>query len=81
VNVVGPGRIHTDRVDHLDGIRASKSGVTIEQVRTEMAKTIPLGRYGTPEEYAKLAVFLGSPANTYITGQTVMVDGGLTKSY
>lgn len=81
VNVLGPGRIQTDRIVQLDGIRASKSGVSVEQVRAETSKTIPLGRYGTPEEYAKMAVFLASPANTYITGQTLLVDGGMVKSY
>ncbi len=81
VNVVGPGRIHTDRVEHLDGLRAQKSGATVEHVRAEHEKTIPLGRYGTPEEFARLVVFLASPANTYITGQTLLVDGGMTKVY
>ena len=81
VNVLGPGRIQTERIEQLDGIRAKKSGTTTEQVRAETAKTIPLGRYGTPDEYAKLAVFLASPANTYITGQTILVDGGMVKAY
>ena len=81
INVLGPGRIQTERIEQLDGIRAKKSGTTLEQVRAETAKTIPLGRYGTPDEYAKLAVFLASPANTYITGQTILVDGGMVKAY
>jgi 3-oxoacyl-[acyl-carrier protein] reductase len=81
VNVLGPGRIQTARIEQLDGIRASKSGVPIEQIRSEMARAIPLGRYGEPAEYAKMAVFLGSPANTYITGQTLLVDGGMAKAY
>lgn len=81
INVIGPGRIQTDRIEQLDGIRAAKTGVPVEQIRTETFKTIPLGRYGTPEEYAKIAVFLGSPANTYITGQTLLVDGGMVKAY
>lgn len=81
VNVLGPGRIQTDRVDHLDRMRANQLGATLERVRTDMAKAIPLGRYGTPEEFARLAVFLASPANSYITGQTILVDGGTTKAY
>lgn len=81
VNVLGPGRIQTPRVEQLDGLRAAKSNATIEQVRTDMAKAIPLGRSGTPDEFAKMAVFLASPANTYITGQTILVDGGVTKAY
>jgi 3-oxoacyl-[acyl-carrier protein] reductase len=81
INVLGPGRVQTERIAHLDGIRASKSGVTPEQVRLDTCKGIPLGRYGVPEEFAKMAVFLGSPANTYITGQTILVDGGMVKAY
>jgi 3-oxoacyl-[acyl-carrier protein] reductase len=81
VNIQAPGRIQTDRLNHLDGLRAAKSGMTAEQVRGEACKTIPLGRYGTPEEFAKLTVFLGSPANTYLTGQTLVFDGGMTKAY
>lgn len=81
INVIGPGRIQTERIEQLDMIRAKKAGVSIEQVRADTCKTIPLCRYGTPDEYAKMAVFLGSPANTYITGQTVLVDGGMVKAY
>jgi 3-oxoacyl-[acyl-carrier protein] reductase len=81
INVVGPGRVQTDRIEHLDTLRATKAGISVEQVKADTCRTIPLGRYGSPEEYAKLAVFLGSPANTYITGQTVLVDGGMVKAY
>ena len=81
VNVLGPGRIQTERIEQLDKIRATKLNSTVEQVRTDTAKSIPLGRYGTPDEYARMAVFLGSPANTYITGQTILVDGGMVKAY
>jgi len=81
VNVIGPGRIDTERVAHLDQVRAAKSGASAQQVRTEAEKAIPVGRYGTPEEFARLVVFLASPANSYITGQTVLVDGGATKAY
>ena len=81
VNVIGPGRVQTNRIEQLDAMRANKRGISMEQVRTDTCRTIPLGRYGTPEEFAKLAVFLGSPANTYITGQTVLVDGGMVKAY
>ncbi len=80
-NVLGPGRIQTDRIEQLDKIRATKLNSSVEQVRTETAKAIPIGRYGTPDEYARMAVFLGSPANTYITGQTILVDGGMVKAY
>lgn len=81
VNVLGPGRIQTERIEQLDSIRATKSGRSVEDVRTETCKTIPLGRYGEPAEFAKLAVFLASPANTYITGQSMLVDGGMVRAY
>jgi 3-oxoacyl-[acyl-carrier protein] reductase len=81
LNVLGPGRIQTDRIEQLDALRAQKTGQSVEQVRADTFKTIPLGRYGTPEEFAKLTVFLASPANTYITGQTILVDGGMVKAY
>jgi len=81
VNVIGPGRVQTDRIEQLDTMRAKNANLSMEQVRADTCRMIPLGRYGTPEEFAKVAVFLNSPANTYITGQTVLVDGGLVKSY
>jgi 3-oxoacyl-[acyl-carrier protein] reductase len=81
VNVVGPGRVQTGRIEQLDNMRAKNAGLSVEQVRADTCRMIPLGRYGTPEEFAKVAVFLSSPANTYITGQTVLVDGGLVKAY
>lgn len=81
INVVGPGRVQTERIEQLDTIRAKKASVSLEQVRADTCRTIPLGRYGTAEEYAKVVVFLASPANTYITGQTVLVDGGMVKAY
>lgn len=81
VNVLGPGRIQTDRVQELDTSRARQTATTIEQVRADAAKAIPLGRYGAPEDFARVAVFLGSPANTYVTGQTLLVDGGMVKAY
>lgn len=80
INTVGPGRIGTDRVAELDKIRADKLGVDYEQLKRDTEKTIPLGRYGRPDEFAKAVVFLGSGANTYITGQTFVVDGGLVKA-
>jgi len=67
VNLMGPGRISTDRIKHLDGIRADKSHITVEEVMENTIKSIPLGRYGDPLEYGKLTVFLCSEANTYMT--------------
>lgn len=80
VNVIAPGRIGTARIDQLDKIRADKAGTSVEELQKNTFKTIPLGRYGEPAEYGKLSAFLCSETNTYITGQTVLVDGGLVKA-
>ena len=80
VNTVSPGRIETDRVEHLDKIRADKLGVSQEKVKEDAKNTIPLKRYGTPEEFANVVVFLVSDASTYITGSSILVDGGMIKS-
>jgi len=80
VNVIAPGRIGTARIDQLDKIRADKAGISVDQLQQNTFKTIPLGRYGDPAEYGKLSAFLCSEANTYITGQSVLVDGGLVKA-
>ncbi len=80
VNHLMPGRIDTDRVRELDAIRAKTIGGTAETVREGWARTIPLGRYGQPEEYANAAVFLFSDAARYISGASLQVDGGLIRS-
>ena len=80
VNVIGPGRIDTPRIEQLDRMRADRAGISKEELQQTTFKTIALGRYGKPEEYGKLAAFLCSQANTYITGQSILVDGGLVKA-
>jgi 3-oxoacyl-[acyl-carrier protein] reductase len=80
INTVGPGRIATDRVAGLDANRAQQAGISIEEVRAQTEKAIPLGRYGTAQEFAKVAAFLVSGANTYLTGQHFLVDGGMVKA-
>lgn len=80
INTIAPGRIATDRVRHLDQFTADKQGVDVETVELTMKAQIPLKRYGTPEEFANVAVFLLSDANTYMTGSSFLVDGGMMKS-
>lgn len=77
VNNVCPGRIATDRLLELDRSRAERAGLTLEQVRQEAQQTIPLGRYGQPEELAALVAFLASGQASYVTGATILCDGGL----
>ncbi|MFZ5517295.1 MAG: SDR family oxidoreductase [Candidatus Zhuqueibacterota bacterium] len=81
LNVIGPGRIATSRVDQIDEANARSRGISREDVVRQVTSQIPLGRYGTPQEIARLAVFLCSEANSYITGQTMIVDGGLVRAY
>ena len=81
VNVVGPGKMDTQRLRNLESIRAEKQGISLDALQKKSAAEIPLGRYGDPAEMARLAVFLCSQANTYITGQTVLADGGLVQAY
>lgn len=80
LNCVAPGRIDTDRVRELDQGRAQRTGRSADEIRAENAQQIPLGRYGTPDEFGRAVCFLASPANSYITGTTVYVDGGSTRS-
>ena len=80
VNTVGPGKISTDRVAELNQIAADKQNLTVEQVVENTEKQIPRGRMGEPEEFAKILVFLASSANSYMTGQSLIVDGGLLKA-
>ncbi len=80
VNTVAPGKIGTDRTAFVDQMKANKLGVPKEQIEEETKNSIPLKRYGTPEEFAKVVTFLVSEANTYMTGSSFLVDGGMIKS-
>jgi 3-oxoacyl-[acyl-carrier protein] reductase len=77
VNMVSPGRIQTDRVEQLDQRNAEREGVDVETIRARSATSIPMGRYGTPGELGAMVAFLASPAAGYVTGQSVLVDGGM----
>lgn len=80
VNTLCPGRIATDRLRELDRLKAEREGKPEEVIQRESLRGIPLGRYGEPAEFARTAVFLLSRANTYITGTSLMVDGGMVKA-
>ena len=81
VNVIGPGRIGTARITNLNKMRAEKAGVSVEEYEKMDLKGFPMGRYGTTDEYGRLACFLLSEANTYISGQTILLDGAMTGAY
>lgn len=73
---VAPGRIETARVQSLDETTAQSSGRSIEEVRAANRERIPLGRYGRPEEFGDVVAFVASPRASYVSGTTVLVDGG-----
>ena len=77
VNVMAPGRIDTDRVKSIDAGVAKRDGKSVEEVAAASAATIPMGRYGTPAEFADVAAFLASQRASYVTGSTIRVDGGV----
>tara|TARA_B100000424_G_scaffold270119_1_gene268657 strand:- start:870 stop:1586 length:717 start_codon:yes stop_codon:yes gene_type:complete len=66
VNCIAPGFIDTDMTSYLN-----------ENEKTEILKKIPLKKFGRPEDISKLAMFLISDESSYITGQTISIDGGL----
>lgn len=80
VNQILPGRIATDRLKELDDFGSKKAGIALEDHQRRVHSTIPLGRYGDPQEFARAAAFLLSDAASYITGATLLVDGGMTRS-
>ncbi|HEX5498005.1 MAG TPA: SDR family oxidoreductase [Thermomicrobiales bacterium] len=80
VNSIGPGRFDTDRIRSLDRLRAESQGISPDEQRTQMSATIPLRRYGEPEELGRFAAFLLSPAASYISGVAVMADGAMVSA-
>ena len=79
VNQLVPGRIGTDRVVEIDAINAGKAGISPDEQKSRSVSQIPLGRYGSPEEFGAMAAFLLSDAASYVTGASVQVDGGLVR--
>jgi 3-oxoacyl-[acyl-carrier protein] reductase len=80
VNLLLPGRIHTDRVDALDSAAAERAKQTPAEVAAASQRSIPAGRYGTPDEFASVLAFLASARASYVTGTQIRVDGGLIRS-
>lgn len=79
VNCVAPGYTRTDRVVELSEATAAREGITVDEADRRVVTQIPMGRMGTPEEFAAAVAFLASPAASYVTGVTIPVDGGWTK--
>lgn len=80
VNMALPGRIATDRLRFLDEARAKRESRDVDQVVRESQSSIPVGRYGTPDEFGATVAFLASQQASYITGSMIRIDGGMIAS-
>ncbi len=79
VNSILPGYILTDRMRKVAKSQAEAKGLPPDKAFETIAANIPLGRLGNPEEFGDLAAFLLSDRASYITGQAITIDGGLSK--
>ncbi len=79
VNAVCPGATATERLENLVKARVEREGISEEDAKRGWTDAIPLGRLGTPEEFANLVVFLASEKASNITGTAIQVDGGFYK--
>lgn len=80
VNNVAPGFLMTERMRHIFETRSRETGQDLETVLTARAAAIPVGRFGRPEELGDFVAYLCSDKNTYVTGATILVDGGVVRS-
>jgi 3-oxoacyl-[acyl-carrier protein] reductase len=80
VNNIAPGPIMTARLTQILFARAKSSGITSDEQLERFAQTIPVRRMGQPHEIGDLCAYLCSPQAGYITGQTIVVDGGINRS-
>jgi 2-keto-3-deoxy-L-fuconate dehydrogenase len=76
-NAICPGTIHSPSLDGRIEAQAEKTKKSETEVRQGFVDRQPMGRLGTPEEVAALALFLASDESSYITGQAHLVDGGM----
>ncbi len=80
VNNVAPGFLMTERMRHIFETRSEETGQDINTVLEAGSSRIPVGRFGRPEELGDFVAFLCSDKNTYVTGTTILVDGGVVRS-
>jgi 2-keto-3-deoxy-L-fuconate dehydrogenase len=76
-NCICPGTVHTPSLDERIAANAAQAG-SVDAARQAFVERQPMGRLGTPEEIAALAVYLASDAAQFVTGQAIVIDGGLT---
>lgn len=77
VNAISPGFFDTERSREVLAAVAEQTGQPVAEVRTANTARVPMGRQGDPRELGKLVAFLVSPENSYVTGQTLIIDGGM----
>jgi NAD(P)-dependent dehydrogenase (short-subunit alcohol dehydrogenase family) len=77
---VSPGRTETQRWPALRAAIAARGGISEEQAEVQVLQGIPMGRLASPEEVGDLVAYLASPRARYITGVSVLIDGGATKA-
>jgi 3-oxoacyl-[acyl-carrier protein] reductase len=80
VNNIAPGPIMTDRLIEILSARAKTSGMPVDEQFKLFSETIPLRRMGKPNEIGDLCAYLCSLQAGYLTGQTIVVDGGINRS-
>lgn len=80
VNNILPGYTQTERLHSLVNNRAKARTVDPKAIAEELCATIPLGRFGEAREIAAVAAFLASPGASYVSGQSIAVDGGRTST-
>ena len=80
INNVLTGYFNTERLKQLNSKKAEKLGINISKIEDKIKDTIPMKRFGNPEEYANLVCFLASEKSDYITGINIPIDGGYMKS-
>lgn len=76
VNTLAPGRILTERLRQIDEAESQRTGASVSEITARKLASIPVGRYGEPAEFGAAAAFLASEQASYITGVTLLVDGG-----
>lgn len=79
-NVILPGRIATGRITFLDEQKAKREGRPVAEIAAASTASIPVGRYGKPQEYGDTVAFLASDRASFITGSVIRVDGGMIAS-
>jgi 3-oxoacyl-[acyl-carrier protein] reductase len=79
INTVAPGSFDTDRIKSLVTRRAKEAGRSFDEQMAVLNEACPMGRLGDPRELGALVAFLASEAASFITGQTIFCDGGMTR--